>query len=90
MLMFSVNPMYDYGQGRYANGSSEERSQLYRRCEKEGVGISVMKPFSAGQLLDALPLPCRSDGADAEDPGIFRKIDLLSDFMNSRGITISN
>ena len=25
---------------------------LYRRCEAEGVGISVMKPFSAGQLLD--------------------------------------
>lgn len=57
MLMFSVNPMYDYGQGRYANGSSEERSQLYRRCEKEGVGISVMKPFSAGQLLDAAKSP---------------------------------
>ena len=25
---------------------------LYRRCEKEGVGISVMKVFSGGQLLD--------------------------------------
>ena len=53
MLMFSINPMYDYGQGEYANGTSEERYALYRRCEKEGVGISVMKPFNAGQLLDA-------------------------------------
>ncbi len=57
MLMFSINPMYDYGQGQYANGSSEERYNLYRRCEKEGVGISVMKPFNAGQLLDAAKSP---------------------------------
>lgn len=57
MLMFSLNPMYDYGQGQYANGSSEERYNLYRRCEKEGVGISVMKPFNAGQLLDAAKSP---------------------------------
>lgn len=59
MLMFSLNPMYDYGQGQYANGSSEERYNLYRRCEKEGVGISVMKPFNAGQLLDAAKSPFR-------------------------------
>ncbi len=57
MLMFSINPMYDYGQGQYANGSSEERYSLYHRCEKEGVGISVMKPFNAGQLLDAAKSP---------------------------------
>ncbi len=57
MLMFSINPMYDYGQGEYAGGSSEERYRLYRRCEKEGVGISVMKPFNAGQLLDAAKSP---------------------------------
>ena len=53
MLMFSINPGYDYGQGTYANGSVDERKEVYRRCEKEGVGISVMKPFSGGQLLDA-------------------------------------
>lgn len=57
MLMFSINPMYDYGQGDYAIGSDDERTQLYRRCEKEGVGISVMKPFNAGQLLDAKKSP---------------------------------
>lgn len=53
MLMFSVNPAYDYGQGEYAKGSVDERSALYKRCEKDNVGISVMKPFSGGQLLNA-------------------------------------
>ena len=57
MLMFSVNPAYDYGQGEFANGSVDERSAVYRRCEKEGVGISVMKPFSGGQLLNAKQSP---------------------------------
>ena len=57
MLMFSINPMYDYGQGDYAIGSDSERQKLYRRCEKEGVGISVMKPFNAGQLLDEKKSP---------------------------------
>ena len=53
MLMFSVNPAYDYQRGDYAKGSVEERAAVYRRCETEGIGISVMKPFSGGQLLDA-------------------------------------
>ena len=57
MLMFSMNPAYDYGQGEYANGSVDERTAVYQRCEKEGVGISVMKPFSGGQLLDAAQSP---------------------------------
>ena len=52
MLMFSINPGYDYGKGEYAYGEVEEREKIYRRCEKEGIGISVMKPFSGGQLLD--------------------------------------
>ena len=53
MLMFSINPAYDYGHGEYANGGVDERADIYRRCEREGVGISVMKPFSGGQLLTA-------------------------------------
>ena len=53
MLMFSVNPGYDYHKGDYAKGSVEERAAVYRRCEAEGIGLSVMKPFSGGQLLDA-------------------------------------
>ena len=57
MMMFSINPMYDYGQGDYSIGSASERYELYTRCEKEGVGISVMKPFNAGQLLDAAKSP---------------------------------
>ena len=57
MMMFSVNPGYDYRQGDYAIGSAGQRMELYRRCEKEGVGISVMKAFSGGQLLDAKTSP---------------------------------
>ena len=56
-LMFSINPAYDYQQGEYAAGSAGERMDLYRRCEAEGVGISVMKPFSGGQLLDERTSP---------------------------------
>ena len=57
MLMFSVNPAYEYGEGEYAKGSVDERTAVYRRCEKDGIGISVMKPFSGGQLLDAARSP---------------------------------
>ena len=63
-LMFSINPAYDYQHGEYANGSAGERMALYRRCEKEGVGISVMKPYSGGQLLSAAGVAVRT-GADA-------------------------
>ena len=57
MLMFSINPAYDYQHGEYANGSAAQRSALYRRCQAEGVGVSVMKPYSGGQLLDAKTSP---------------------------------
>ena len=57
MLMFSINPAYDYHQGEYAYGSVDERAEVYRQCEKQGVGISVMKPFSGGQLLDGKTSP---------------------------------
>lgn len=54
MMMFSINPAYDFERGdEYGIGSVKERFDLFRRCEKEGVGISVMKPFFAGQLLTA-------------------------------------
>lgn len=51
-LMFSINAGYDYRHGDYANGSTGECMAMYRRCEADGVGISVMKPFSGGQLLE--------------------------------------
>ena len=57
MLMFSINPAYDYRRGDYAIGGVDERLALYRRCEAEGVGISVMKAFSGGQLLDEKTSP---------------------------------
>lgn len=53
VVMFSINPLYDCGMGTYGIGESQERLALYRRCQKEGVGITVMKPFCGGQLLDA-------------------------------------
>ena len=49
-LMFSINPAYDYQHGEFAFGSADERMKLYCRCEAEGIGISVMKPYSGGQL----------------------------------------
>ena len=56
-LMFSINPAYDYQHGEFAIGSASERMKLYQRCEAEGTGISVMKPYSAGQLLSAQTSP---------------------------------
>ena len=54
MMMFSINPAYDFEKGdEYGIGSVKERFDLFRRCEIEGVGISVMKPFFASQLLSA-------------------------------------
>ncbi len=57
VLMFSINPLYDYGQGDFAVGSADERYDLYRRCEKDGIGIVVMKPFCGGLLLDGEKSP---------------------------------
>lgn len=53
LVMFSVNPAYDYSTGAYGIGTTDERALLYRACEQAGVGISVMKAFGGGQLLDA-------------------------------------
>lgn len=57
MLMFSINPGYDYRRGDYGIGGVDERMELYRRCEREGVAISVMKAFGGGQLLSAKTSP---------------------------------
>lgn len=57
LMMFSVNPAYDFDASAAEdiigdeNGGVSERAELYRRCQAEGVGISVMKPFHAGKLL---------------------------------------
>ena len=60
MLMFSINPVYDYGKGDFGFGENTERYDLYRRCQREGVGISVMKPFCGGQLLDKKQSPFKT------------------------------
>lgn len=57
LVMFSINPGYDYRQGSYAIGDVDERLHLYNRCAAQGVGITVMKPFSGGQLLSAQTSP---------------------------------
>ncbi len=57
MLMFSINPAYDSRQGEFAKGEVDERQALFRRCQAEGVGITVMKPFAGGQLLDRKSSP---------------------------------
>ncbi len=57
VVMFSINPAYDYGQGDFGIGENTERYDLYRRCQREGVAITVMKPFCGGQLLDAAQSP---------------------------------
>lgn len=60
LMMFSINPAYDLECGdEYGIGTTNERAELFRRCEKEGVGISVMKPFHGGQLLSAKTSPFR-------------------------------
>ena len=61
MMMFSINPAYDLEQGdELGIGSVSERAALFRRCEAMGVGISVMKPFHGGKLLDAATSPFRT------------------------------
>lgn len=58
LMMFSVNPAYDFEKGdELGIGTVQERTALMRRCEAEGVGISVMKPFHGGQLLAAETSP---------------------------------
>lgn len=67
VLMFSVNPCYDmqppdedvemlWADERYANALhnfNAERESLYELCEREGVGIDVMKAYAGGDLLKA-------------------------------------
>ncbi|MDE6584190.1 MAG: aldo/keto reductase [Anaeroplasmataceae bacterium] len=58
IMMFSINPAYDFERGdEYGIGSTSERANLFQRCEKEGIGISVMKPFHGGKLLSEKTSP---------------------------------
>ena len=67
VLMFSVNPCYDLQpasedvEDLWANEAYErmltnmdpDRERLYESCQRLGVGITVMKCFGGGDLLDA-------------------------------------
>lgn len=58
LAMFSINPMYDYtDESMYGKGEAADRLQLYRDFERAGVGVSVMKAFAGGQLLDGKQSP---------------------------------
>ncbi len=67
-FLFSINPAYDMdpvnhypmGDETAANdlvSVAQKRAKLYQHCEANGIGINVMKPFSAGRLLDARTSP---------------------------------
>ncbi|MBO6179050.1 MAG: aldo/keto reductase [Selenomonadaceae bacterium] len=67
VLMFSVNPCYDlqpasedveelWAAKNYAGtltNMDPDREKLYETCQRLGVGITVMKAFGGGDLLDA-------------------------------------
>jgi len=72
VLMFSINPAYDfedsstdiYAQIEFAGLKGDgthrlnsARQDLYGFCEAEGVGIVVMKALAGGRLLDASQSP---------------------------------
>ncbi|WP_139651826.1 aldo/keto reductase [Raoultibacter phocaeensis] len=66
VMLFSINPAYDmlpatedvnsfFAEGTYdrdLTGIDPQREELYRRCETEGVALTVMKALGAGMLLD--------------------------------------
>lgn len=66
VLMFSVNPCYDlqpasedvnalWDEKNYKEplvNMDPERQELYETCQRQGVGVTVMKAFGGGDLLD--------------------------------------
>lgn len=73
VLMFSVNPCYDlqpanedveqlWNDEAYAadlTNMDPDRQRLYETCQRKGVGITVMKAFGGGDLLNAELSPAR-------------------------------
>ena len=65
MILFSINPAFDmrpatedldsmfegYDKARFS-GIDPERAELYRMCEENDIGITVMKGFFGGRLFD--------------------------------------
>lgn len=59
VFMLSVNPTYDFEPRGKKLALSSQRQELYRECQRRGIGITVMKPFAGGQLLSAKSSPLR-------------------------------
>ena len=70
MILFSVNPAFDmmpatdnldefFGdyEGVGEGGINADRAALYARAEETGTGITVMKGYAGGRLLDAATSP---------------------------------
>ena len=61
IMMFSINAAYDFQYGdEYGIGTVSQRAELFRRCGRDGVGISVMKPFHGGKLLQKNSSPFKT------------------------------
>ena len=70
MILFSINPAFDmrpatedldqmfdgYDDARFS-GIDPDRAELYRLCEENNVGITVMKGFFGGRLFDKARSP---------------------------------
>lgn len=57
VFMLSLNAAYDFEPSQGKLALSYEHMELYRECEKQGIGITVMKPYAGGQLLNAKTSP---------------------------------
>lgn len=70
MILFSINPAFDMlpasedintlfseHYGEELRGIAPEREELYQICEREGVGITVMKGYAGGRLFNAATSP---------------------------------
>ena len=69
-IMFSVNPAFDllpataslddaftFGYADELGGMDPARAELYALCEREGVGLTVMKGYAGGRLFSAEASP---------------------------------
>lgn len=57
VMMLGINAAYDFEPSKSGLILSAERTALYQECQKQGVAITVMKPYNAGQLLNAKTSP---------------------------------
>lgn len=57
VMMLGINAAYDFEPSKSGLILSAERTAFYQECQKQGVAITVMKPYNAGQLLNAKTSP---------------------------------